>query len=124
MSRQINSMLAIVLCILSTIARSDALVSVALAPLLTRLAPWGTAQVNRMAVQFSQNFSPSTGEDMAAVHRLENVAAASKLVTKDILPTMNAKSKVTFGYDAMLQDYKTELVEYVFAKSLERGFTQ
>jgi hypothetical protein len=82
--------------------------TISMVPLLTRLGPFGNHYVD----QFSQ-MSPTS----PVVERNDAVAPPKTSVIK---PTKKFKFEYTDAH--MISDCKSEIMEYVYAKSLDRGF--
>ena len=83
-------------------------------PLLTRLGPFGNHYVN----QFSQ-MSPSSPVVNPSLEADERNDAVAPPKTSVIKPT---KFKFEYTDAHMISDCKSEIMEYVYAKSLDRGF--
>ncbi len=92
--------------------------TISMVPLLTRLGPFGNHYVN----QFSQ-MSPVADPSLEADERHDVLttrpAVGSTPKTSVIKPT---KFKFEYTDAHMISDCKSEIMEYVYAKSLDRGF--
>ena len=84
--------------------------TISMVPLLTRLGPFGNHYVD----QFSQ-MSPTS-----PVVEIERNDAVAPPKTSAIEPTKKFKFEYTDAH--MISDCKSEIMEYVYAKSLDRGF--
>jgi hypothetical protein len=85
--------------------------TISLAPLLTRLAPWGNNYVNH----FSQT-APSLLEKEQVVQ--QRIVASASSSPK---PPSFALDNIQFKHVDLLPDYKSEMLDFVYAKSMERG---
>ena len=117
MTRIFATLLMITMIVIDTQA-----FTISMVPLLTRLGPFGNHyDVN----QFSQ-MSPSSPvvdsslEDERHDDVLTTRPAAASAKTSVIKPTKKFKFEYTDAH--MISDCKSEIMEYVYAKSLDRGF--
>ena len=116
MTRIFATLLMIVMLVIDTQA-----FTISMVPLLTRLGPFGNHYVN----QFSQisPSSPVADPSLEADERHDVLTSRPAVVAT---PKTSAKptKKFKFEYtDAhMISDCKSEIMEYVYAKSLDRGF--
>ena len=97
--------------------------TISMVPLLTRLGPFGNHYVN----QFSQMSpsSPVVDPSLLEADKRHDVltsrpAIGSTPKTLVIKPTKKFKFEYTDAH--MISDCKSEIMEYVYAKSLDRGF--
>jgi hypothetical protein len=107
MTRIVATLLIIAMAVMYTQA-----FTISMVPLLTRLGPFGKHYVN----QFSQMSQPSLEADERHEVLRPPVAAPKTSVIK---PT---KFKFEYTDVHMISDCKSEIMEYVYAKSLDRGF--
>jgi hypothetical protein len=88
--------------------------TISLAPLLTRLAPWGNAYVNQFSLT-APSFQSSTSEDVI-VQRAADATVRSFKSKSFVLDNLQFKEV------DMLDEYKSEILDYVYSKSMDRGF--
>lgn len=88
--------------------------TISLAPLLTRLAPWGNNYVNQFS-QTAPSLHISTSDS-----RVQNQNPVTIIATPRTKPF--ALNNLHFEQVDMLSDYKIELLEYVYSKNMDRGF--
>ena len=93
------------LLVLAIIVNESSAFTISMVPLLTRLGPFG----NHYANQASQN-APSPSPIVVGP------TAPQSLVVKP------QKFKFEYSDAHMISDYKSEIMEYVYDKSLHRGF--
>lgn len=114
MTRIFATLLMITMIVIDTQA-----FTISMVPLLTRLGPFGNHYVN----QFSQMSpsSPVVDSSLEADERHDDVLrpTAATPKTSVIKPT---KFKFEYTDAHMISDCKSEIMEYVYAKSLDRGF--
>jgi len=96
--------------------------TISMVPLLTRLGPFGNHYVN----QFSQMSpsSPVVDPSLLEADERHDVLASRPAVVATPKTSVIKPTKFKFEYtDAhMISDCKSEIMEYVYAKSLDRGF--
>lgn len=89
--------------------------TISLAPLLTRLAPWGNAYVNQFSLT-APSFQSSTSEDVTVQQRVADATVRSFKSKSFVLDNLQFKEV------EMLDEYKSEILDYVYSKSMDRGF--
>ncbi|KAL7503113.1 hypothetical protein ACHAXN_000952 [Cyclotella atomus] len=89
--------------------------TISLAPLLTRLAPWGNAYVNQFGLT-APSLQSSNSDDLTVQQRAVDLTVRSFKAKSFALDNLQFKEVDT------LDDYKSEILDYVYSKSVDRGF--
>jgi hypothetical protein len=108
-------------CLLSFLSQINGF-TMSQAPLLTRLASWGTNYASQVVDFPSLMSSMVVNEDEVLQRRHSAPSSSSSPTQKPATPAF-VLDHVTFDNVDMLSDYKSELMEYVYANSLKRAFS-
>jgi hypothetical protein len=90
--------------------------TISLAPLLTRLAPWGNNYVNQFSE--SQSVSALYSSDEHIVQ--QRVVVQPSTIEPETKPF--ALDNLKFEEVDTLSDYKSEILDDVYSRSMDRGF--
>ena len=101
--------------------------TISLVPLLTRLGPFGNHYVNQFSQMSPSSPPPVLVSSLEEVDEVmgsssDTVVAPKKSATVIINKPTTKKFKFEYTDAHMISDYKSEIMEYVYAKSLDRGF--